>query len=107
MGRNNLKTSQAFTCTDQKGETQGDLKHMVKRPQKRGQSGLEKQELAGRFALKPFSAGVQAPTRLALRGGEADMAAQEMASARKVDKMLAYRRRRQHTSELLRDYALC
>lgn len=55
-----------------------------------------------------FSAGVQAPTRLALRGGEADVAAQEIASAREVGKTLEKEenRRRQHVTELLRDHVL-
>lgn len=48
-----------------------------------------------------FSAGVQAPTRLALRGGEADVAAQEIASAREVGKTLEKEeenKRRQHVT---------
>lgn len=58
------------------------------------------------LALKRCSStGMQAPTRLALRGGEADVGAQEIASATKAGKMLAYRRR-QHISELLRDHTL-
>ena len=101
MGRNNVKPSQAFTCTNQKGGTLGNLKNMDKRFQEQAQLGWEKQEPAGCL----LSTGVQDPTRLALRGGEADVAAQEMASARKVGKMLAYRRR-WHISELLRDHAL-
>lgn len=54
-------------------------------------------------AVQHWSSG---PTRLALRGGATDVAAQNMASARKVGKMLAYRRKRQYFSEILRDYVL-
>lgn len=53
----------------------------------------------------PFSIGIQAPTRLAFRGGEADVTAQETAAARKVGNTLAYRRRC-HISELLRDHVI-
>lgn len=52
----------------------------------------------------PFSTGVQAPARFALRGGEADVAAQETAAARNVGNTMAYRRC--HISELLRDHVI-